>query len=163
MSRISIFFRNTVLLALVAIIFSQCSFSRFARKSFERAEAKKPFDVIIVPGVPYNGARTSSVMNIRLFWAKFLYDSGITKNIIFSGSAVYTPYVEGVAMKIMADSLGVPEWKTFSETRAEHSTENIYYSWKLAKNLGFEKIALASDPFQSRMLKSFIRRYCPQV
>ncbi len=29
--------------------------------------------------------------------------------------------------------------------------------------MGFEKIALATDPFQSRMLKGFAKKYCPGV
>jgi hypothetical protein len=114
-----------------------------------------------VPGVPYEGENTTPVMKMRLFWAKHLYDSGYTRNIIFSGSSVYSPYVEGIVMKIMADSLGIPTGNSFSETKAEHSTENVYYSWKMAKSLGFNKIALASDPFQAGLLRSFIRRYCP--
>jgi hypothetical protein len=61
----------------------------------------------------------------------------------------------------MADSLGIPPEHTFSETTAEHSTENVYYSWKMAREMGFTKIALATDPFQAGMLRSFVRRYCP--
>jgi hypothetical protein len=149
------------LFLLVGGIFTHCTFSHYAKKSFEEAKRQKPYDVVIVPGVPYEGEATTSVMKMRLFWAKQLYDSGITKNIIFSGSSVYSPYIEGVVMKIMADSLGIPAGHLFSETKAEHSTENVYYSWKMAKGLGFQKIALATDPFQAGMLRSFIRRYCP--
>ncbi len=148
---------------LVALLLTHCSFSHYARKSYENAAAEKPYDVIIVPGVPYEKGDPSSVMKMRVLWAKHLYDSGYTRNIIFSGSAVYSPYVEGIVMKIMADSLGITPEHTFSETKAEHSTENIYYSWKMAREKGFQKIALATDPFQSRMLKSFIARYCPGV
>lgn len=142
-------------------VFTHCTFSHYARKSYAKAEKEKPYDVVIVPGVPYEGENTTSVMKMRLYWAKQLYDSGITKNIIFSGSSVYSPFVEGVVMKIMADSLGIPSEHTFSETKAEHSTENAYYGWKMAQSLGFTKIALATDPFQAGMLKSFIRKYCP--
>jgi len=146
-----------------ALLLTHCSFSHYARKSYERAEKRKPYDAVIVPGVPYEKENTTSVMKMRILWAKYLYDSGMTKNIIFSGSAVYSPYVEGIAMKIIADSLGIPPAHTFSETTAEHSTENVYYSWKLAKEMGFQKIAIASDPFQSRLLKSFAKKYCPGV
>jgi len=146
---------------IIGSVFTHCTFSHYARKSYEQAKKEKPYDVIIVPGVPYEGDKTTGVMKMRLYWAKHLYDSGFTSNIIFSGSSVYTPYVEGVIMKTMADSLGIPPDHTFSETRAEHSTENAYYSWRMAKNLGFNKIALASDPFQAGMLRSFIRKYCP--
>jgi hypothetical protein len=142
-------------------LFTHCTFTHYAKKSYANAQKEKPYDVIIVPGVPYEGEKTTTVMKMRLYWAKLLYDSGVTNHIIFSGSSVYSPYVEGVVMKIMADSLGIPSDKTFSETKAEHSTENAYYGWKMAKQLGFTKIALATDPFQAGMLRSFIRRYCP--
>jgi len=145
------------------LLLTHCSFSHYAKKSYERAKKEKPFDVIIVPGVPYEREKTTSVMKMRIFWAKHLYDSGFTKNIIFSGSAVYSQFVEGIAMKVIADSLGIPGDHTFSETKAEHSTENVYYSWKMAKSLGFQKIALATDPFQSRLLESFMRKYSPGV
>jgi len=157
-----IFIYVHVLLAF-ALLLTHCSFSHYARKSYERAEKEKPWDAVIVPGVPYEKENTTSVMKMRILWAKYLYDSGMTKNIIFSGAAVYSPYVEGIAMKTIADSLGIPPAHTFSETKAEHSTENVYYSWKLAKEMGFEKIAIASDPFQSRLLKSFAKKYCPGV
>jgi len=147
----------------VALLLTHCSFSHYAKKSYERAKKDKPFDVVIVPGVPYEKENTTSIMRMRVYWAKHLYDSGFTKNIIFSGSAVYTHFVEGIVMKTMADSLGIPPDHTFAEIKAEHSTENIYYSWKMAKEMGFQKIALATDPFQSRLLRSFSKKYCPGV
>lgn len=147
----------------VSLLLTHCTFKRYAEKSYARAKKDKPYDVIIVPGVPYEKENTTMVMKMRIFWAKHLYDSGYTKNIIFSGAAVYSPFVEALAMKTIADSLGIPAEHTFAETKAEHSTENIYYSWKLAKELGFEKIALATDPYQSGLLRSFTRRYCPGV
>ena len=142
------------------IVFTQCTFSRYAKKCYDRAGREKPFDVVIVPGIPYEGRDTGTLMKMRLYWAKHLYDNGYTRNIIFSGSAVYSPYVEGVAMKIMSDSLGIPPANTFAETRAEHSTENTYYGWKMAREMGFEKVALATDQFQSILLRRFMRKYC---
>ncbi len=145
----------------IALVCTHCTFTHYAKVSYNKAKAEKPFDVIIVPGVPYEGEKTTGVMKMRLYWAKLLYDSGFTKNIIFSGSSVYSPYVEGIIMKTMADSLGIPADHSFSETKAEHSTENAYYSYRMAKEMGFDKIALATDPFQAGLLKRFIRRYCP--
>ena len=151
-----------IFLALVLIL-TQCSVTKYAQRSYEHARKEKPYDVIIVPGVPYNKTATTSVMTMRLYWAKHLYDSGFTKNIIFSGSSVYPHFVEGIAMKIMADSLGIPPNRTFYETTAEHSTENVYFSWKLAKEKGFNKIALATDPYQAALLRRFVKRYTPGV
>jgi uncharacterized SAM-binding protein YcdF (DUF218 family) len=156
-------FGSIIAVIIITHNFSACTFSRFAKKSFEHAEDSKPYDAIIVPGIPYDKEKTSSVLKMRMLWAKYLYENGFAKNIIFSGSAVYTPFVESIAMKVMADSLGIPSKFTFSETEAEHSTENVYYSWKMAKGLGFKKIAVATDPFQGRMLYSFIQRHTPGV
>jgi uncharacterized SAM-binding protein YcdF (DUF218 family) len=136
-----------------------CSYSSRATKElYQEALKHKPYDAIIVPGVPFENGQWSRVMKGRIYWSKFLYDRGVTRNIIYSGSAVYSPYVEGEIMALYTVALGVPKEHVFSETHAEHSTENVYYSYKLARNLGFRKIALASDPFQTRMLRNFVRR-----
>ncbi len=145
------------------LLLTHCSFQQYARKSFERAKKEIPFDVIIVPGVPYQDTAMNVIYKARILWAKYLYDSKFTKNIIFSGSAVYTPYYEATTMMMYADSLGLPTENLFAETEALHSTENIYYGWKMAKSVGFKKIALATDPFQSRLLKSFMEEYTPGV
>src|SRR5690348_13572317 len=84
----------------VSLVLTHCSFKRYAEKSYQQAKKHKPYDVVIVPGVPYEKENTSAVMKLRVFWSKHLYDSGFTHNIIFSGSAVYTPFVEGIAMKV---------------------------------------------------------------
>ena len=97
-------------------------------------------------------------MKGRVYWSKYLYDKGIAKNIIYSGAAVYSPYYEGKIMALYAEALGIPKEHIFSEIKAEHSTENIYYSFKLAKKLGFKRIALASDPFQTKLLRKYIRK-----
>lgn len=97
-------------------------------------------------------------MKGRIYWSKFLYDKGIAKNVMYSGSSVYTPYYEGMIMAMYAAAIGIPEENIFYEITAEHSTENIYYSYKKAKQLGFNKIALASDRFQTMTLRRFTRK-----
>ncbi len=97
-------------------------------------------------------------MKARVYWSKYLYDKGITKNIMYSGSAVYTPFKEAEVMALYAEALGVPKEHIFTETQAEHSTENIYFSYRKAKKLGFARIALASDPFQTKMLGNFCKK-----
>ena len=149
------------LFTTMALLLAFCSLRRYANKSYEEAKLEAPFDVIVVPGVPYDKANTTRLMLMRILWAKHLYDSGFTHNVIFSGSSVYTPFVEGIAMKLIADTLGMPHDHTFSEVKAEHSTENAYYGYKMAQRMGFKKIALATDPFQSATLEGLIRKYCP--
>ncbi len=142
------------LIVVVVVAMASCGSTRLA---FEKAEPQMPFDAIIVPGVPFDTA-WSDIMRLRVLWSYHLYNQGITKNIIYSGSAVYTPYVESKIMAEYAKSLGIPADHIFTEEQAEHSTENIYYSYYMAKDLGFEDVAVATDPFQSRMVKSFAKR-----
>ncbi|MEO6315118.1 MAG: YdcF family protein [Chitinophagaceae bacterium] len=138
--------------------FSSCIYSSKTQHRLFSAVEKKQFDVIIVPGVPFENKLWDRVMKGRVYWAKYLYDRGIAKNIIFSGSAVYSPYYEGKIMALYAEAIGIPKTHVYAEIKAEHSTENIYYSYKLAKKLGFNSVALASDPFQTKLLRKYIRK-----
>lgn len=145
-----------------------CLFSSYydpksTEKKSERLKAKGPYDVIIVPGVPYQDPKLKVILKARILWAKYLFDNGIAKNIIFSGSAVYNPYIEGVMMRIYADSLGIPSAHTFAETQAEHSTENIFYSLLMAKKMGFKKIAVATDQYQAIIIRNFMKKNCPEI
>lgn len=126
---------------------------------YEEAKRDVPYDVIIVPGVPYRDSTMADIMHLRVRWAKHLMDEGISKNVIFSGGAVYTPYVEGKIMALMGEKIGIPRDKIFVEDRAEHSTENMYYGYMLAKKLGFEHIALASDQYQSFILHELHEKF----
>ena len=127
-------------------------------KRFAAAAGFRPFDAIIVPGVPFNNGRWDSIMKFRVLWSYVLYKDGYTKNVIYSGSSVYSPYYEGIIMGLYAEKLGIPREHIFYETQARHSTENVYYSYLLAQKQGFKSIALATDPFQSAMLKGFTRK-----
>lgn len=120
-------------------------------------EMKQPYEAVIVPGVPLEEEDWSQIMQARVYWSYHLYKEGITDNIIYSGSAVYTPYLESKVMALYAQELGIPEDDIYIEKCAEHSTENLFYSYQLAKDLGFQKVALATDPFQTFMLTSTIK------
>jgi hypothetical protein len=139
------------------ISMSSCSFSSKTCKKLLSKAMKERYDVIIVPGVPYKN-EWSRTMKARVYWSKFLFDQGIAKNILFSGSSVYTPYTESKIMALYGEAIGIPKDSILTETRAEHSTENVYYSYKMAKKLHFNRIALASDPFQAKLLGKFIRK-----
>lgn len=148
---------GALLILCFGSLIQSCQFSRkTSRKLYEQA-SKEEFDVIVVPGVPFENQNWSRTMKARVYWAKYLFDKGIAKNIMFSGGAVYTPYPEAEIMSMYAQALGVPQENIFVETLAEHSTENIFYSYRKAKALGFRTMALASDPFQTKMLRKFTR------
>lgn len=141
------------------ILFNSCMFSSKKTRYYYNKAKQQTYDVIIVPGVPfYEKINWSRTMKARVYWSKFLFDNGIAKNIMYSGSAVYSPYYEARIMALYAEAIGIPKENIFIETKAEHSTENIYYSYKKSKKLGFKTVALASDPFQTKQLKSYVRR-----
>ena len=147
-----------IFLLLSILLLSSCTFFRpHPSKLYKRALKNQPYDVIIVPGCPYDGNDWTTAMKGRVIWADYLIKKGIAKNVIFSGAAVYTPYVEGKVMALYAEALGTPKEKILIEDKAQHSTENIYYSYQMAKKLGFTKIAVASDQFQSNLLMRFTR------
>lgn len=144
---------------LIILIVGGCSIIRKkAAATYNTYVSQGPYDVIIVPGLPFDtvDSKSNILFKARIFWAKYLYNKGIAKHIIFSGSAVHSPYVEGEVMKMLADSMGIPSDKTFIEDKALHSTENIDYGIQLANSLGFHKIAVASDPFQCLFLQKYI-------
>ena len=146
-------YRINIFIINLLFIFVLADLNQLSAKTPEIITKETTYDVIIVPGVPFNDDFWSDVLLGRIYWSHYLYKNGITKNIIYSGSAVYTPYIESEIMAMYGRQLGIPKSAIFTETRAEHSVENVYYSYNLAREMGFKKIALATDPFQSRMVK----------
>lgn len=144
---------------LLFLISSCGSLTPSVKKMYKKSLTKhNHFDVVIIPGVPFYEPKWDMVMLMRITWALHLYKQGIVDNFIMSGSSVYSPYVEGEIMKQYALKLGIPEKNIFVESKAEHSTENAWYGFYLAKKLGYKKIAFASDPFQTKMIYRFCRR-----
>jgi uncharacterized SAM-binding protein YcdF (DUF218 family) len=145
---------------LIAAMLSGCMLSKRNCAKYYAKASGKTYDIIVVPGVPLAGdsLQWSRIMKARVYWSKYLFDKGIAKNIMYSGGAVHTPYYEAMIMAMYAEAIGIPKENIYIETKAEHSTENIYYSNKKAKKLGFATIALATDPFQIKQLRSFTRK-----
>jgi len=138
-------------------LITSCSFSEKTASKHLKKALTKTYDVIVVPGIPFEETGWDRIMKGRVYWSKWLFDKGIAKNIMYSGSSVYTPYYEGEIMALYAIAIGIPKEHVFTETKAEHSVENLYYSWLKSKKLGFKTIALATDPYQSKQLKLFAR------
>jgi uncharacterized SAM-binding protein YcdF (DUF218 family) len=147
-----------LLISGLVLTLNSCSFSSKTCKKLLEEASHKSYDVIVVPGVPLENGKVSKTMKERILWSKYLFEKGIAKNIIFSGSAVYSPYYEAKIMALYAKAIGIPAKHIYMETKAEHSTENIYYSYLLAKKLNFNHIALASDPFQTKLLRRYTRK-----
>ena len=149
-----------LLVFILAAMLGSCFFigpSHLKRLRIARHEG--PLDVAIIPGMPFKNGQWDTLIKTRILWAVYLYKKGLVKNIIFSGNAVYTPYVEGKCMALYAYALGIDPAHIFIDTIAEHSKENLYYGYKLAKKLGFTSIGVATDPFQCSMLYKFSKKH----
>ena len=152
--------RFYIFILIIPILCSGCYFTqKTCSKMLQKAVKNGPYDAIIVPGIPYTDPLWGRTMKGRVYWSYILYKNGVTKNVIYSGSAVYTPYVEAEVMGLYGEAIGIPKGFIYTESTAEHSTENLYYSYQLAKRQGFKKIALATDPFQAKMLKKFSKKF----
>lgn len=151
--------RVFILIIGLAVATSSCFLYRVNSESMYKHYIKyQPFDAIIVPGYPYDGKKWDDIVKMRVLWAKYLVDNKIAKHIIFSGAAVYTPYVESVIMREYAISIGIDSNIIFMEQKAEHSTENVYYSYKMALENNWENVALATDYVQIKMVRSFVSK-----
>src|SRR5690606_6161376 len=150
-------FRLSLLVGFLLFIGGACLI-RSAEKSFRDARENLPYDAIIVPGYSFPDSTWNALMKARIYRSQFLDDQRYTNNIIYSGAAVYTPFVESKIMKAYGVALAIPADHIFVDTMARHSTENLFYSYQLAQRHGFEKIALATDPFQNAMLRRFAKK-----
>jgi hypothetical protein len=122
--------------------------------SFAKDRTVEVYDAIIIPGYPFNpDGKMNAIYQMRLHWAHRLYTQGITKHIIVSGNAVHSPYVESKIFALYLEEMGVDPAHLIIEDRAEHSLENVFYSLELAKARGFDKVAVATDLFQSGMIQ----------
>ncbi len=150
---------KAVVYIFIILCFTSCILFRPGPdKSLRNVIRNKPLDVIIVPGVPLQNGKWDSIMKARVLWSVYLFQSGITKNIIYSGSAVYSKWIEGKGMALYGEALGVNKEHVYIDSLAEHSTENVFYGYKQAKLLGFNKIGVASDPFQCALLYRFAKK-----
>ena len=145
-------------ISLLFLVSSCFFFGPSSRKRLERAGLVKPIDVAIVPGLPLYKGSWDTLLKARILWSEFLLKKGYVSNVIYSGNAVYTPWVEGTSMALYAKALGMDSSRIFIDTLAEHSTENLYYSYMLAKQKGFKTIAVATDPFQCFLLHKFAKK-----
>ena len=139
------------------VLLQACSFSAKTTQRYLHKANTESYEMIAVPGVPFTEAGWDSTMKARVYWSKYLYDKGIAKNIMYSGSSVSSPYYEGDIMAMYAIAIGIPKEHVYTETKAEHSTENLYYVYLKAKKMGYSHIALATDPFQAKQLRRFAR------
>lgn len=132
----------TVAIASVAVHVVACGPSKY----LVTGRPATPFDAVIVPGCPSEADGSPSFCQLgRAGQAALLWRRGWTTHFIVSGSAVHSPYVEAEAIAQAMTVLGVPPERIVLERDALHSDENVYYSMRIAEQLGLDKLAIASN------------------
>jgi vancomycin permeability regulator SanA len=148
-----------IVFCFFTLLFPSCFFlGPTPRKLLHNAELVKPIDIAIVPGLPLYNGKIDTLLKSRLLWSHYLFKKGIVSNVLYSGNAVYTPWVEGPTMALFANQLGIENKNILIDTIAEHSTENLFYGYHQAKKMGYKTIAIATDPFQCAMLHKYAKK-----
>ena len=112
---------RVIIFFFALLFFCSCFFlGPSPRKRLLIAESVKPIDIAIVPGLPLYHGKWDTLLKSRLLWSAYLYKKGIVSNVLYSGNAVYTPWVEGPSMALFANQLGVPNDHIVIDTIAEH-------------------------------------------
>ncbi|CAN5345219.1 hypothetical protein BH09BAC1_BH09BAC1_09490 [soil metagenome] len=154
--RLKWFLIINLVIGLCLFAAAKYQFRYVPKQELAKTLAAEPYDAIIVPGIPFENGEWSWLMKTRVYWAKYLFDKGVARNIIFSGSAVHSPYVEADIMALYALQLCIPATNIFTENQALHSTENVDYSYVICTSQCFKRLAVATDPFQSLWLGHYI-------
>ena len=81
----------------------------------------------------------------RAAWAAILWQRGLAGAFITSGAAVHSRFVEADAIAAGMVALGVPAERIWLERDALHTDENMYFSLRIARALGFRTVAVASQ------------------
>lgn len=145
------------------VVLNSCIVNKIAYRQENIVYKNQVFDAVIVPGFPYFENSNNEILKMRILWANQLYLSGKTKHIVFTGSAVSTHYNEAMVMKKIAVELGIPDSVIYTEKKAEHSTENIYFAMQVCEKNNFTKVALATDIAQTSFLKNYIDKFFPYI
>jgi len=123
------------------------------------------YDAVIIPGCPSEEDGSLSLCQMsRAAWAAILWQRGVTGAFITSGGAVHSRYVEADAIAAGMAALGVPADRIFIEPDALHTDENMYFSLRIARALGFRRLAVASQKghaaWSCRMLEDWGQTTC---
>jgi hypothetical protein len=103
-------------------------------------------DVIIVLGCPNNSDGTpSDCQTKRADIAVAFMQAGLGSRFITSGGAVHNAYVEADTLRQLLIDRGVAADQIWTDTHAQHTDENIYYSTLIMEKQGWTNALVISD------------------
>ncbi|MEZ4318713.1 MAG: YdcF family protein [Myxococcota bacterium] len=117
-----------------------------------------PLDVVVIPGCPNRpDGSLSGCQWQRAIWGAQLWEDGVTEAFITSGGAVQNRWIESESIKAGMVALGVPADRIHLETQALHTDENTGYAVRIAGELGFGHIGMASHGGQARGMRAMAK------
>lgn len=120
-----------------------------------------PLDVAVVLGCPADDDGQASLCELcRIKSAVRAYREGRVRNLLFSGNAAHSPFVEADVMADLAEQNGVPKDHVLREPRAYTTWQNLRYAKQLLdeKKLQTVLIVSTSDHLpRARRIASFYR------
>ncbi|WP_338442245.1 YdcF family protein [Synechococcus elongatus IITB4] len=126
------------LINLVSLIFFRVPTSNTSRTAF---------DVIIVLGSPANSdGGPSEVMKQRVIEGVKRFYQGQAKHILFTGSAVYSEFIEADVMSEFAHSLGVPKDAILTDTKSKNTYQNIFNSIGVMRDQNWLSALVVTSP-----------------
>ena len=78
----------SVFISIALFAFSKYQFRYVPKQVLAETRLEQPYDAVIVPGIPFHNMEWDWLMKMRVYWSVYLYNEGITKNIIFSVKSV---------------------------------------------------------------------------
>ncbi|MEM1345553.1 MAG: YdcF family protein [Pseudomonadota bacterium] len=109
-----------------------------------------PVDAVIVLGAGIDGDGTLAfVSRRRATAAAQLIAEGQAGAAIFSGTLkkMYPPHSAGAMMQAHAIALGTPPALTVAEPRSRSTFENLRFSFAIADERGWQRLAIVSDAY----------------
>jgi uncharacterized SAM-binding protein YcdF (DUF218 family) len=150
-------FRNTLLLAVAAMLLMIAYVSwRIARQS-TRDEAQ-PSDIILVLGAAEYRGRPSPVLKARLDHAFDLFQRGLAPRILTTGGSGGDPiYTEGGVGRSYLMSRGVPADAIVVETEAESTVESTAMAGEIMRRMNLRSVIVVSDGYHIYRVKKMLQ------
>lgn len=118
----------------------------YGEKPAATACVAAPHDAIIVLGCPNDDdGAPSACQTKRADLAVALKDAGFGNRFITTGAAVHNAYVEADTLRDLLVARGIAPADILTDTKAEHTDENLYYATQIMQAQGWTNALVVSE------------------